>query len=885
MANTDPVASDKDAEEKAKPRTRMRKRARKACLSCRSRKVRCDVSQRGRPCMNCYLDNDTCVVTGRASKFALLDPRDSVQASYPPYAAIDQQSDEAHEGSSAGPSVPGPVLNNQIHGTQEPRIIDEERPEHNDDTIHHDITDGMRPDPTSRPENAVPVGGGVANPTASQYVQPEPLTWLNSLTSKADSQPKANTGSNSEVVHCFYPFLAVSNLHNVPHQDVNFLELQGCLRVPIRPLLDDFMRQYFLHVHPILPLINEGDFWDMYCHEVDEIPTGRISLLVFQAILFASCNFVSPSTMEALAYATIREMRASFQRRAKLLFDMGTETSDLALSQAAVLLSYTSLSSAKKVNTSWLSLAINYAKSADAHLYAAMPASHCSKQQAILRRLWWCCVLRDHSVGLLMRRPIQITMDQFDYNASPLGVADLDDEFQRSRVYNPETKKALAEVFAQSIQLNVVVTDILMLCFPLQGWNQAAKSDNAARSMQCKRALNGWYEQATLRLAIVPGDNGPRSLLDDENSHESITLYRNLMLMHYYTSQIALCHHEVLSLETLQGGVRNTMTKDMSVILDNQRELQAASRSLIECHKQLVGLNLARWLPLPAIGCTLLPLILNILDIKLSAPLPKPGSNPNPAHKQRELNTLIEVMKTYQPQYDGVDWVSEIVRHVVNLAQLDNLSPHHQKSTIDWTHIFALQPSSYLRLALALDLGLSKGRIPQDKDFPMSLRGIFAVGISPIKELVQPRFPIYHISSNQMNPNFYRGIDVPGVYGMEPTQRMRLPFNPETDQINQPHQIVQTAQDNFYVHWPSMEFQDTDMSMSDEIGDLVAGPDEIFSLGESREADELGETDTDGGSSHTSKECVSGNCHGGFQGKIDPGVLIDGTQDGNLGVI
>ncbi|KAL6406996.1 Cutinase transcription factor 1 beta-like protein [Ilyonectria robusta] len=161
MANTDPVASDKDAEEKAKPRTRMRKRARKACLSCRSRKVRCDVSQRGRPCMNCYLDNETCVVTGRASKL------DSVQASYPPYAAIDQQSDEAHEGSSAGPSVPGPVLNNQIHGTQEPRIIDEERPEHNDDTIHHDITDGMRPDPTSLPENAVPVGGGVANPTGN----------------------------------------------------------------------------------------------------------------------------------------------------------------------------------------------------------------------------------------------------------------------------------------------------------------------------------------------------------------------------------------------------------------------------------------------------------------------------------------------------------------------------------------------------------------------------------------------------------------------------------------------------------------------------------------------------------------------------------------------
>ena len=53
---------------RAKNPNKVRKRAPKACLSCRARKVRCDVSQRGRPCMNCYLDSETCVVTGRASR-------------------------------------------------------------------------------------------------------------------------------------------------------------------------------------------------------------------------------------------------------------------------------------------------------------------------------------------------------------------------------------------------------------------------------------------------------------------------------------------------------------------------------------------------------------------------------------------------------------------------------------------------------------------------------------------------------------------------------------------------------------------------------------------------------------------------------------------------
>jgi hypothetical protein len=62
------IVADTAADPKIKMSNRIRKRAPKACLSCRSRKVRCDVSQRGRPCMNCYLDSESCVVTGRASR-------------------------------------------------------------------------------------------------------------------------------------------------------------------------------------------------------------------------------------------------------------------------------------------------------------------------------------------------------------------------------------------------------------------------------------------------------------------------------------------------------------------------------------------------------------------------------------------------------------------------------------------------------------------------------------------------------------------------------------------------------------------------------------------------------------------------------------------------
>ena len=42
-----------------------RKRATKACLKCRRRKVRCDVTRTSAPCTNCRLDGDECVIARR----------------------------------------------------------------------------------------------------------------------------------------------------------------------------------------------------------------------------------------------------------------------------------------------------------------------------------------------------------------------------------------------------------------------------------------------------------------------------------------------------------------------------------------------------------------------------------------------------------------------------------------------------------------------------------------------------------------------------------------------------------------------------------------------------------------------------------------------------
>jgi hypothetical protein len=57
------VGTNKRKGDELQAETVVRRRASRACLSCRSRKVRCDVTSEGTPCTNCRLDNVACRLT------------------------------------------------------------------------------------------------------------------------------------------------------------------------------------------------------------------------------------------------------------------------------------------------------------------------------------------------------------------------------------------------------------------------------------------------------------------------------------------------------------------------------------------------------------------------------------------------------------------------------------------------------------------------------------------------------------------------------------------------------------------------------------------------------------------------------------------------------
>ncbi|KAK7718374.1 hypothetical protein SLS64_002326 [Diaporthe eres] len=131
-----------------------------------------------------------------------------------------------------------------------------------------------------------------------------------------------STRFGADITYTYYPFIEVNNLSAIPPQDVNYLDLQGCLRVPTKTILDEFVKQFFLHVHPIMPLLNEGDFWEMYASQSQGTHVStRISLLMIHAMLFSVCGYVSRNSIKALGFPDVKVARTAFYRRAKFDFD------------------------------------------------------------------------------------------------------------------------------------------------------------------------------------------------------------------------------------------------------------------------------------------------------------------------------------------------------------------------------------------------------------------------------------------------------------------------------------------------------------------------------------------------------------------------------------
>ncbi|KAF7562021.1 hypothetical protein G7046_g2139 [Stylonectria norvegica] len=528
---------------------------------------------------------------------------------------------------------------------------------------------------------------------------------------------------------------SLPNKTSLTRSDVDTLASKGCFDLPNQWALDQLFRHYFLHVHPLLPLVDEVQFAELHSSSstVDLLMSGRLSLLLLYGILYTSSSYVPKSLVEAIGFTSLHHASSTFYDRAQALYHSGFEKSSVIAAQSALLLAHCYLAKDPQVllNESivWLRIAIKHAMDSGAHEYdkqTLTPSRKPIRLQNTLKRLWWCCVIRDRVMALAGRKDIQITRSVFDFdNCTPLNAIDLAEEVQYSSVHSTSDKRSLVDILAKFCELCTILTDVLSIFVctsEAARYTLAQQAEHANRIRDSRYYLRQWYDsmlhlQLHSRVMDASGST--------DKSQASVMLYTNILLIYYHSGNLTLCHQEMAIL-----GVQSPSSANNYNLLEGQQDvhpIQTANCQLVHCLKQVVKSGMAHWLPLGAVACAIVPLALHIFDLKAmtitSTRFPIERDAAILQDRQSNFAQLIETMEKCRFRFVAVDWLLDCVRvSAESFHQLlrSEVSPWdcvgQQLPIRGWVKTLQKQPQFYLTLVALMDFSVRIGELPGAAD-------------------------------------------------------------------------------------------------------------------------------------------------------------------------
>lgn len=111
------------------------------------------------------------------------------------------------------------------------------------------------------------------------------------------------------------------NLPNLPYfikplparigpDELAYLEKKGALTVPGGTLRNELLRSYIEFVHPYMPLVDLYEF--VMIIESGNGALGRISLILYHAVMFAGAAFVDMQHLFNAGYTSRKQARKDF---------------------------------------------------------------------------------------------------------------------------------------------------------------------------------------------------------------------------------------------------------------------------------------------------------------------------------------------------------------------------------------------------------------------------------------------------------------------------------------------------------------------------------------------------------------------------------------------
>lgn len=458
---------------------------------------------------------------------------------------------------------------------------------------------------------------------------------------------------------------------NVMGEDLNYLQRIGAFTLPETGLRNELLRCYVQYVHPNLPLL---ELQDLLCAVHNNESTDTVSLLLFQAVMFAGTGFIDMRYLVAQGYDTRKAARRAYFQKCKALFDFDYELDRSIIVQAVLLMTYWyEAPDDPKDIWHWLGIAISTARTIGMNCDTSK-SNMDAKTRNLWKRVWWCCYMRDRLISLGMRRPLRISEDESDlpmlalddFETAPMSL-ELSRMLGGCPVVRDESKRVtLAKMCISLCQLCLIVSPI----FDLQYCLSAAKlgltqettlrlgpkttAADAGEVTRLDDVLSNWYDEQEEDLHyFVPGSQDRTNT----NDGEVIGLHRALLSGVYLTLVSAL--HRPQILPTVPTTFISPDLQDLS-----RRKMRSAADDITEIYKDLYASDMIRYLPNTGVSVLLPAIIVHMLDLKSTDPSVKQAS-------ARKFQFCMQALQRLREMYASADFAFSFLDAAVRRADVN----------------------------------------------------------------------------------------------------------------------------------------------------------------------------------------------------------------------
>lgn len=551
-----------------------KRRAAKACLSCRTRKVRCDYSTQGSPCSNCRQDRFECVAIERKKR------KKSVN--------LLRQASEAVNPSQRSPSIPT----------------------RSSDTAHdasrnvHDGSADQGEDLSASPEDLQGHQSAKAS-SSSRHRMMHFVPHYPFLMGLSQAQRPDATSLEDVVLHLASDKKqgAVPPTSVCGPQELQYLQGMGCFDLPPPHITAGLIDAYFTIFHPFFPVVDKPKFLESV-RDIENLgavvanlanqprsaqtsPNSSFSLLLLQAVIFIGSGVAPSEIISAAGFSSRKQARHTYYTKARRLYDLDHEQDPIITIQALLLISqyYPSITE-RKHTWHWIHQAISLAQASGLHRDPGKVP-----HRALWARIWWACVVRDRCSGLGTGRPLMI--NSLDCSISMLVLDDVVEEG------DTELDLEVKAIFIEFAKLCQIFEGIVTLRY-----TSASTSDvePPTQLKVCEDALEHWIQSLP-----PPAKRQDHLQTSVSGRIETGKLYRAILHAGYNTIRIALYQSH-----TLWNG-----SDDLNSACQAKLEFAALDNTQLFSH--LVNLDLVKYCPTIAVTFTLAPLIVHVLGIR-SAP-------------------------------------------------------------------------------------------------------------------------------------------------------------------------------------------------------------------------------------------------------------------------